>query len=275
MDTKTSGGAKAPTGKAAKTAAAAPKAGATVASATGGDTLAGEAASLPGGVASDTIAGGLRDTLLGGAANTVSGHGGDTLEGAIDRSIGEALAGRRPLPTPAAEAATAIAEAPVNPLPGSGFLDDPRPLEARFEGLSNAEILSLNARLALLPAADLELFRAELAQAPIDPVRGQGTLEGDDHRRWLDTTVRTAGRLWGGLRALSEGRALPPVTELDAQFALDPDKGPWLRIRATREGHRRAGRAWSTAAAFVSAGDLTDADIAALQADPAIIVEDV
>jgi hypothetical protein len=207
------------------------------------------------------------------AATASETAGADTIEAAIDAGIGEAVAGRRPLPTPEAEAAAAIAEAPVNPIPGSGTLDDRGPLETRFEGLSKAEITALNAYLAAMPAADLELFRAKLAEASIDPVASQGAL--DDRDRWSEGVARTAMRLQGALTALSQGRALPPVAELDAQMELDPEKGPWLKIRATRDGHRRAGRAWSTAAAFVSEKDLTAEQIVQLTEDPSLIVEEL
>lgn len=251
MDPKKAGGEKAPSGKAAKTAAAAPKAGAAVAPAAGGDTLAGGAASLAGAAAADTVVGG--DTLVGGD------------------NVRETPPGSPPRLGPTDEAARAIARAPIDPRPGSGSLDD-RPVTGGYVPLSLDEIAALDAHLALLPAHELEVFRAGLAQAPIDPTKGQGTLDGD---RRFETTVRTIGRLHGALAALAGGRAVPPVAELDARFELDPEMGPWLGVRATREGHRRAGRAWSTAATFVSERDLTSEQIEQLRADPAILIEDV
>lgn len=43
-----------------------------------------------------------------------------------------------------------------------------------------------------------------------------------------------------------------------------------LRVTATRDGYRRAGRAWSTEPTFVREGELDKAQIEALQADPQI-----
>lgn len=43
-----------------------------------------------------------------------------------------------------------------------------------------------------------------------------------------------------------------------------------FEIRALRDGHRRAGRAWSTSPAMVPASELTQAQIEALEADPVI-----
>jgi hypothetical protein len=46
-----------------------------------------------------------------------------------------------------------------------------------------------------------------------------------------------------------------------------------LTIRALSDGHRRAGRAWSSARETVSANEFTPAQIEALEADPHLVVE--
>lgn len=48
-----------------------------------------------------------------------------------------------------------------------------------------------------------------------------------------------------------------------------------LKVRSTREGHRRAGRAWSTAAMDVAIADFTPAQLEQLLGDPTLIVESI
>lgn len=48
-----------------------------------------------------------------------------------------------------------------------------------------------------------------------------------------------------------------------------------LRITAAREGFRRAGRAWSKQPTEIPLAGLSDADVAALKAEPMLTVEEV
>jgi hypothetical protein len=55
----------------------------------------------------------------------------------------------------------------------------------------------------------------------------------------------------------------------------EPQKIPALRITARREGFRRAGRAWSTAPDEVPASEFSAGQIAALKAEPLLLVVDI
>lgn len=65
----------------------------------------------------------------------------------------------------------------------------------------------------------------------------------------------------------------PPTTEGAAGAPAAPRAGARLRIRAQRDGYRRAGRAWSRSAVELPADELTAQQLAALEADPRITVE--
>lgn len=189
----------------------------------------------------------------------------------INSGIADALAGRRDLPTPEAEAGAAIAEASIDPRPGAGTLDGG--FETRFEPLTAAEIAVLNAQMALLSASDLAAFRGFLAEPPIDPLRGQGSL--DDRRPIAD-------RLNVGPAAFLESRAarpMPPGLNEDRGWTfgpggLDPDKD-YIEVKASRDGHRRAGRRWSTTPVMVEVDALSSEDLQQLIADPSLTVRSV
>lgn len=188
----------------------------------------------------------------------------------IDAGIADAVAGRRPLPTPGAEAAAAIAEAPIDPRPGSGSLDE-RPFETAFEGLTTAEIAALNAHIALFSPDHLLSFRSWLVNAPINPVKGQGSLDGSRPGTVSELGLRLAGEdhLLPGIPLESRALRPMPVRNRIEPFATH------IRVRSTREGHRRAGRAWSTAAVDVAIEDFTNAQLEQLQGDPTLIVESI
>jgi hypothetical protein len=161
-------------------------------------------------------------------------------------------------------AESTVADAPVDPRPGSGRLDEP----ASFRPLTEAEVAALNAQLALLPAVDVDLFRAMLAQAPIDPLRGQGTLDDRAGRALDELRARLYAVPLDGTRQAFAGRLREAIAPRDFD-------GPGLRVLAKRDGHRRAGRAWSTAPALVPVSDFSDAQLEQLEADPGLIVERV
>jgi hypothetical protein len=63
--------------------------------------------------------------------------------------------------------------------------------------------------------------------------------------------------------------------ETKAAAAAGIKTEPGLRIRSLRDGFRLAGRPWSTTPTEVRAGDFTEAQIAALKAEPLLAVEDI
>ncbi|BBL70332.1 HI1506-related protein [Methylogaea oryzae] len=53
------------------------------------------------------------------------------------------------------------------------------------------------------------------------------------------------------------------------------EKAPGLRVTAKREGFRRAGWNWSTAPIELPAANFSKEEIAALRAEPMLVVEDI
>lgn len=60
-----------------------------------------------------------------------------------------------------------------------------------------------------------------------------------------------------------------------AEQKLKTKKVPGLRVTASTEGFRRAGRAWSKAPTEVPASEFTKAQIAALKAETMLMVADI
>lgn len=58
-------------------------------------------------------------------------------------------------------------------------------------------------------------------------------------------------------------------------MAKTPEKIPALRVAAKTEGFRRAGRAWSLAPTDVVASQFTPEQLAALRAEPMLVVADI
>ncbi len=56
--------------------------------------------------------------------------------------------------------------------------------------------------------------------------------------------------------------------------AGEKKQGPMLRITAKRDGFRRAGRPWS-GTVEVSASEFTEEQLAALKAEPMLVVEEI
>ena len=61
----------------------------------------------------------------------------------------------------------------------------------------------------------------------------------------------------------------------DKPAAKSNDKATHLAVRALRDGFRRAGRAWSKEETTVPLAELDEAQVAALEAEPLLVVKRV
>ncbi len=61
----------------------------------------------------------------------------------------------------------------------------------------------------------------------------------------------------------------------DKPVSKSTDKATHLAVRALRDGFRRAGRAWSKEETTVPLAELDEAQVAALEAEPLLVVKRV